>query len=372
MTQKFIPQMRPDFGEEEQLAVSKYLGKDVFITEFGETQVLEKMIEEFTGIRNIIMTVNGTIALSLAGLSIGIGPGDEVIVPNFTMIASANAFKMIGATIRLVDVEPKSLYLDSLLLPNFISKKTKAIVLVNANGRYPNYDLHMIREIAENYNISIIEDAAQAIGCYYSNAAHIGSFGDISTLSFSAPKLISMGQGGAVMTNDNALAQKIRKIKDFGRSSGGNDIHEVIGYNFKITDMQAVVGQTQMLKLPSRIIRKKEIYELYSKKLSNVTEVHLIYNDIKYTSPWFIELLVKNRQGLMEYLRSKGIGSRKMYPPINEQVSYRINGNFPNSKLIGETGLWLPSFSSLTNQDVIYICDCIKEWVRDDCENRFF
>ena len=358
--------MQPDFGKEEQLAVSTYLSNDVFITEFKETQTLEKMIEEFTGIRNVIMTVNGTIALSLAGLSVGIGPGDEVIVPNFTMIASANAFKMIGATIVLVDVEPKSLYLDPSLILNAINEKTKAIVLVNANGRYPSYDLLEIRKIADNYNIVIIEDAAQAIGCYYQNGAHIGSFGEVSTLSFSAPKLISMGQGGAVMTNDDALALEIKQLKDFGRSSAGSDIHDVIGYNFKITDMQAVVGQQQMLKLPSRILRKKEIYKLYSKELSNVSEVNLIYNDIKYTAPWFIELLVKNRQGLIEYLKSKGIGSRIMYPPINDQLSYRMSGSFPHSKHIGDIGLWLPSFISITDLEVIYVCDCIKEWVHNE------
>jgi perosamine synthetase len=366
MEQNFIPQMRPDFGSEEQVAVSEYLSGDVFITEFKHTEILEKMISDFTGIRHVIMTMNGTIALSLAGLALGMGPGDEVIVPNFTMIASANAFKMIGAKIVLVDIERKSLYLDNSLINNAISSRTKAIVLVNANGRYPNYDLQVIRRIADQHNLAIIEDSAQAIGCYYADGVHVGNFGDVSTLSFSAPKLISMGQGGAVMTNDDELAGRIRRLKDFGRVSGGTDIHTTIGFNFKITDLQAVVGQQQMLKLPSRIIRKKEIYNLYKKELIDVKKVELIYNDTRYTAPWFIEVLVSNREGLIKYLKSKGIGSRVMYPPINEQLAYGVAGNFPNSKLIGKRGLWLPSSISLTDSEIIYICDSIKDWSRDE------
>jgi perosamine synthetase len=178
------------------------------------------------------------------------------------------------------------------------------------------------------------------------------------------PKIITTGQGGMILTNDDSLADKIRLIKDFGRVGGGLDIHDVIGYNFKFTDLQATLGLSQFSQLPSRIKRKREIFDLYNKYLCNVDSSHLelLSNDLNYTTPWFYEILVEKRDALKNYLRELNIGTREMYPPINKQNAYNQKHIFPVSENIGKKGLWLPSYVQLTDEDVATICKHILEF----------
>ena len=179
------------------------------------------------------------------------------------------------------------------------------------------------------------------------------------------PKIITTGQGGMILTNDDNLAYKIRQIKDFGRASGGLDIHDTIGYNFKFTDLQATLGLSQFSQLSARIKRKREIYEIYNHFLSGIDPVQLklLPNDINYTTPWFYEILVENRNELKKHLKNFNIGTRDMYPPINKQAAYNQNEFFPVSENIGEKGLWLPSFVQLTDEDVAFICKQIISFI---------
>lgn len=184
----------------------------------------------------------------------------------------------------------------------------------------------------------------------------------MGSFSFSAPKIISTGQGGALITNDDNLASKIRKLKDFGRSGGGNDIHDSIGYNFKFTELQACVGIEQMKKLEYRIARKKEIYRLYEKGLQNISGIELFKQDLTCTVPWFYDTLCERRDELQEFLKQNNIGTRIMYPPINKQVAYQVSGEHTISNLIGQKGLWLPSATQLSDEEVQYICAKIAEF----------
>ena len=156
----------------------------------------------------------------------------------------------------------------------------------------------------------------------------------------------------------------MRRLKDFGRSGGGNDIHDSIGYNFKFTELQACLGIEQMNKLQWRIKRKKEIYSLYKQKLADIDEVKFFNQDLVYTTPWFIDTLVDDRENLIQYLKEKQIGSRVMYPPISRQVAYNTEGDYPVSFLVGKKGLWLPSASQLSNEEVEYICSSIKSFYK--------
>jgi len=351
--------MEPWFGIEEQSALNDYMEQGGWITEFTQTEIFENTIAGYTGAKHCIVVNNGTISLTLAALSCGIKAGDEVIIPNYTMIATPNSIQMYGAIPVLVDVEPTTLCLDIKLVTEAITSKTKAIILVNANGRYPVAGINAIEDLCDQHNLILIEDSAQALGSFYPDGRHMGTAGKVGSFSFSAPKVISTGQGGALITNDDDIAYKLRRLKDFGRSGGGNDIHDSIGYNFKFTDLQAVIGIEQMKKLQWRVNRKKEILNQYQMNLNNTKQVKFFDQDLEYTTPWFIDVLVENRKELIEYLKNNNIGSRVMYSPINMQKSYNIEGDYPISNIIGEKGLWLPSASQLSDEDITLICDQI-------------
>ena len=198
----FIMQMRPLFEEEEKKAVCEYMDEDGFITEFKRTEKFEQMIAEYTGAKHCVVVNNGTISLSLAAMAVGVEAGDEVIVPNYTMIATPNSLKMFGANPVFVDVEPDTLCLDFDLTKKAITPKTKAIMLVTANGRYPQSGIKTFEDLCTKQNLILIEDSAQSLGSFYPDGRHIGTVGLAGSFSFSAPKIISTGQGGAIVTND--------------------------------------------------------------------------------------------------------------------------------------------------------------------------
>ena len=355
-------QMRPLFGKEEKKAICDYMDEDGFITEFKRTEQFENMIADYTGANHCIVVNNGTISLTLAAMAAGVNQGDEVIVPNYTMIATSNSVKMFGAIPVFVDVEPETLCLDIDLVRKAITPKTKAIMLVLANGRYPNSGIEAFENLAGEFGLALIEDAAQSLGSVYPDDRHIGTAGLIGSFSFSSPKIISTGQGGALITNDDEIAVKLRKLKDFGRLSGGNDLHDSIGYNFKFTELQACIGIEQMKKLPDRVKRKKEIWNLFSNGLEGLDGVKLFKHNLDNTTPWFIDCIVENREELIKYLKERHIGTRSMYPPINKQKAYNIKGDFHTSEWVAQNGLWLPSAIQLTNSDIVRVTQAISDF----------
>ena len=362
MVKEFIMQMRPWFDESEKEALVDLMDNETFLTEFRHTEKFEEALKGFTNAKHCILVNNGTISLTIAAYALGIGHGDEVIVPNYTMVATPNSVKLLGATPVFVDVEKETLCINFEELKSKISDKTKALMLVSANGRYPSYGIEKLKAFCNQNNIFIIEDSAQSLGSYYPDGTHIGLKGDIGSFSFSMPKIITTGQGGALVTNNDELASKIRKIKDFGRSGGGNDIHDSIGFNFKFTEMQAVIGIAQMKKLNFRIARKKEIYKRFQENLLSVDSISFFNHDFANTAPWFIDCFVEDRDGLQEFLKKNNIGSRVMYPPLNQQQAYNLPGNFPVSFEVGQKGLWLPSMAQLSNEEIDYITNLIKDY----------
>jgi perosamine synthetase len=223
--------------------------------------------------------------------------------------------------------------------------------------------MNKVMALAQKYNLFVVEDAAQSLGST-SNGKHLGTFGNVGSLSFSAPKIITTGQGGALMTDSEDLFRKILLIKDFGRTRAGVDYHEVMGFNAKFTDLQAVIGIEQMKKLDWRAKRKIEIYKTYFDLLQGIEAIEFIETDLKETSPWFIDILVKKeRSKLMAFLCEKGVGSRPFYPAIHTQPPYVwAKGNFEEAVKISEQGLWLPSSSFLKDDQIAFICSKIKEF----------
>lgn len=357
-----IPQMEPWFDENEAKALSDYMAAGGWITEFKKTREFEQMIAEFVGAKYCSIVSNGTISLALALMAYGIGPNDEVIVPDYTMVATANAVVLAGAEVVFADIEKESLCLGLTQIKAAMSERTKAVILVTINGRYPN-DLEQIISFCCERGIKLIEDAAQSLGSR-KGGQHLGTFGDIGSFSFSAPKVITTGQGGALITDDEAVIEKIRLLRDFGREKPGEDHYLTMGWNFKFTDLQAVIGIEQMKKLPWRVERKKAIYQLYQDQLKDVTEVEFIPTDLTDTSPWFIDVLVPvdKRAGLIEHLKSQGVGSRPFYPALHSEPVYARVGSYPIAEDIALRGLWLPSSAQLTDEQVITVCVAIKEY----------
>lgn len=358
---KFINQMEPSFDECERIALNEYMLQGGWVTEFRKTREFENEIAKYTGALFCSVVSNGTVALSIALMACGVTAGDEVIVPDYTMVATPNAAELIGAKAVFVDINAQDLCMDFEMMKSAVTSKTKAVILVSINGRYPA-NIEKIVEFCKKRNIYLIEDAAQSLGSFW-NGKHVGRYGDIGSFSFSAPKIITTGQGGALITDNEELFNQIVKIRDFGRECGGSDHYLTKGWNFKFTDIQAVIGLEQMKKLPDRVRRKKEMGKLYQEALADISGVELIYTDLNQTAPWFFDILCENRQGLIEHLKENNIGTRPFYPALHKEPAYNYhNLSFPVAEDVANRGLWLPSSITLTNEEIIYICNCIKKY----------
>jgi len=358
-----INQTEPLYGIEEKKALIKYLDSGAWLMEHTQTHALEKMICDKTGAKYCHMVPNGTLTLIAGLIALGVKPGDEVIVPDYTIVASATCASFIGAKPVFVDVDSETFGIDFDCLKQKITKKTKAIVLVSMNAR-PARDWKEIFDFAREKEIPILEDSAQCLGSYYNvngTKVHMGTLGKVGSFSFSMSKIITMGCGGAVITDDEDISKEIGFMKNFGRYKGGMDVNFYPGIDMKFNDLQAVIGIEQMKTLEWRVKRKKEMYELYKKYLENV--VDFVKTDLEYTCPWMNDIMLKSkdeRDKVIKHLESKGIATRKFYPAIHTQKAYDIKGNFPNSIDISNRGLWLPSSLKLTDAEIEYICNLIE------------
>ncbi|MFZ2448250.1 MAG: DegT/DnrJ/EryC1/StrS family aminotransferase [Syntrophobacteraceae bacterium] len=357
----FIPQTQPWFGPEEKQAVADYMESGGWVTEFVKTREFARVIAEYTGAGFCSVLSNGSVTLTAALLACGIGRDDEVVVPAYTMIATANAVPMAcGAKPVFADIERETMCLDLDSLMAACTPNTKAVMLVSINGRYPE-KLEGILRFSRQRDIKVIEDAAQSLGSYCSGR-HAGRFGECGSFSFSMPKIITTGQGGALITDDEELYRKIELVRNFGRKQAGVDDHVFFGTNFKFTDLQAVVGIEQMKKLQPRVQRKREIYKVLQEELSDVPGVKFFATSDDAT-PWFNDILVEDPASLQEHLKANNIGSRPFYPPLHTQAPYNMQkGLFPNAEYISSRGLWLPSYAQLTQSEIERITTVIRNY----------
>ena len=340
-----------------------------WFTEAKKTKKFEKMFANFTGSKYACAVTSGTAGLYLALNALGIKNKDEVIVPDLTFVASPNSIYANNAKPVLTDIERNTLNLDPNLVEKKISKKTKAIMAVNFNGRTSN--IKILKEIAKKNNLRLIEDAAHSLGSYFSGK-HQGTMSDIGVFSFSTPKIITTGQGGMIVTNNKNLFKKCMALKDFGREIGAKKKmmsafnHQTIGYNFKFTEFQAAVGISQMRKLKKRMKIKKNMFKVYHELLKDINEIEFIQTDLSNITPWMMDILIKTKGKklkLINFLNKNNIESRIFYPPIHRLSIYKKSDKkFPVTTNISDRGLWLPSSVTLKEGDIIKISNLIKKF----------
>jgi len=360
-----VPQFMP-FVDLQEWESIKNCFEINWITEGPKSKQFVDELCKITNVKYGVLAPNGTLALYLGLRALGIGPGDEVIVPTFTFIASANAVEMTGAKPVFVDVHPDDLQIDISKCNELITKNTVAIMPVHLYGFAANMD-EVITFASEN-EILVIEDAAQALGVEWNNK-RCGSFGDVACFSFFADKTITTGEGGFVGTNDKNIYDQLLYLRNQGRLNRGSFIHPEIGYNFRMTDIQSAIGLSQLTRFNFIKQRKSKIFDTYVELLANEDWLEVIKPKKEVTShiPFRTIIMLKHEKNddLMEYLTSNDIETRTLFYPIDKQPCYQLNSNQilnSNAEYAYDHGICLPSYVALEDEQIKFVCDTIKNY----------
>ena len=351
-----IPWWSTSFDNGEEIAVSNAV-KNKNISQGEITKDFEKIISEYLGVPHVIAVTSGSSALLLSLLAMGVKPGDEVIVPNRTWIATAHAVTLLGATPIIVDTEPDIQIMNVQEIESKITNKTKVIIPVYMNGH--KIDIEKIRQIIAGRNIKILEDAAQALGSKDKKGKFLGTKGDVGCFSLSVAKVISTGQGGFIVTKDDETAFRLRNMRTHGvENTIQVDSWVMPGFNFRFTDILASIGIVQMGLLDKRIERIREIQQLYSAGLQNFQRIKLIPNSQNTIGP-YIEVLSPERKKIMDELREHRIESRAFYPDVLSVDYFKSPINRQTKSIFSEQGLYLPSGPTLSNLEVEKVLNVI-------------
>jgi perosamine synthetase len=365
MTTKRIPVSQPAFIGNEKKYVMDCMDTG-WVSSIGKyVNEFETKFAAYIGSKYAVSCCNGTVALHLALMALGVAPGDEVIMPTLTYIATANAVKYCGAKPVFVDSEPETWNIDPALIAGKITKKTKGIIVVHLYG-HP-VDMDPVMEIAKKHNLWIIEDAAEAHGALYKGKM-VGSFGDIATFSFFGNKVITTGEGGMVVTNNSKLAEKVRLLKGQGMDPGRRYWFPIIGYNYRMTNIQAAIGLAQLENIQRLLEKRRTIASLYHQQLGELKAFLTLTEEMKWArhSYWMYSILLKDtnsisRDRFMEMLGEKGIETRPLFYPMHVMPPYKQSAvDFPVSTDVAARGLNLPTYSLLTEEDIKYIAQSIK------------
>jgi perosamine synthetase len=356
-----IPVYQPSLTGNEKKYVNECLdstwisSKGKFLKEF------EEGFARFIDIKHATSVSNGTVAIHLALIALGIGPGDEVIVPTLTYIASVNAIAYTGATPVFVDSLPDTWQLDPNDVKRKITSHTKAVMAVHLYG-YP-CDMEALVDICKEHHLFLIEDCAEAIGTKF-KGKHVGTFGDVATFSFFGNKTITTGEGGMVVTNDHTLYERAVRFKGQGLAMHRQYWHDIIGYNYRMTNICAAIGLAQLEQVQTFIDRKREVAELYQRLLDRQ---HLTFHsegpDVTH-SYWMCSVLVNEasqRDALRDYLANHSIETRPLFFPVHTMPMYSQKfQRHPVAEDLGWRGINIPSYPSLTDEQVTEIAGIIN------------
>ncbi|PCH99092.1 MAG: aminotransferase DegT [Bacteroidetes bacterium] len=361
----FIPISQPSITQKEIDYVTDAV-KSGWVSSLGEyINLFEKKFADYCGVEYALTTSNGTAAIHLVLDALGIGPGDEVIIPDFTFIATANAVSYTGATPVLVDIDPVNLCISPSSFESAITDRTKAIVPVHIYG-HPA-DMDAINSIAQNHNILVIEDAAEAIGASI-NGKMVGGLGLCGTFSFYGNKNITSGEGGMITTNDRELYEHCHALRDHAMSKSKRYWHDEIGFNYRMTNLQAALGCAQMDRVNELVGKRRDNYTLYEKFLGNNSKIRLNRtNDWAVNSYWQVcveirGLNLEERDELMAKLKSLGIDSRPYFYPISDMPMYD-SVDTPITHDIYQSGICLPTYFDLSEDEIKYVCNSLIELI---------
>lgn len=329
----------------------------------------EQKFAQYCGVKYGVGTTSGTTALHLALVAIGIGKGDEVIVPAFTMAASVFAIIYTGAKPVLVDCEPDTWDMNVTQIEAKVTSKTKAIMPVHIYG-HP-CDMTPIMEKAERGSLSVVEDAAEAIGAEY-KGKKTGGIADVGCFSFYANKIITTGEGGMVVTNKEEIAQRARRLKDQAYSPEKRFLHTDIGFNYRMTNIQAALGLAQLEKIDELVVRRRNNARLYRELLAGVPGIKLpAEKPWAKNVYWMYSILIEDSSGisrdeLQMKLKAVGIDTRAFFFPMHWQPAFNDLGlfqgeSYPVSEDISRKGMYLPSGCGLKAEEIKWVCTTLKK-----------
>jgi perosamine synthetase len=361
--QDFIPVYEPWLGEQEEANVLDAV-RTGWISSLGKyVSRFEEEFAAFCGTAYGVSVSNGTTALHLALHALGVGPGDEVIVPALTFVASANAVVYTGATPRFADVDPLDWTMRVDEVERLITPRTRAVMPVHLYGQPA--DMVALQGLAEQRGLIIIEDAAEAHGGAV-GPKRAGSLGKIGAFSFYANKIITTGEGGMLTTDDGELAARCRQLRDHAMPPTRRYWHDEIGFNYRLTNLQAAVGVAQMGRIDEFIARKRAIADLYSSALGDIPGITL-HRERQGTTHvyWMVSALVEepfpmSRDELMAALRARGIDSRPFFHPLDTLPPYHSERLCPVSLRLSGHGVNLPSYPKLSDEQVLRIAATIR------------
>lgn len=330
----------------------------------------EEMIREYVKVKYAIAVSSGTSALHLAIRALGIGLGDEVIVPSFTFVASVNAILYEKAIPVFADIQPETYTIDPNDIERKISPKTKAIMVVDVFGHPAEWD--EINYIAQKYGLFVIDDACEALGAEY-KGKKLGQFGNIATFAFYPNKQITTGEGGMVVTNDEKIAKLIKSLRNQGRSEMGSWLdHEIMGYNYRMDEMSAALGVSQLQRIEQFLLKREKVAMMYSEKLKDVDFVILFTPKPYVRMSWFVYVVTLaeglERDKIMPLMQEKGIPTRGYFNPVHLQPYIRKyfntqEGMLPVTESVAKRTIALPFHNNLTEDEISIVVETLKEIV---------
>lgn len=362
---KVIPISQPSITDREIGYVTDAI-KSGWVSSLGRyIDDFETEFAKFCNTQHALVTSNGTTALHLSLVALGIGAGDEVIIPNFTFVATANAVTYTGARVITVDIQEDTLCIDPGAVEKAITAKTKAIIPVHMYG-HPA-DMSKINLIAKKNSLFVIEDCAEAHGAEI-QGKKVGVFGDVGTFSFYGNKIMTSGEGGMVTTNNTKVYQKMKFLRDHAMSKNRRYWHEELGFNYRMTNLQAALGLAQLERIDELLAKKNQIFAWYKEGFKGIQNIKLNIEKVGYKNVyWLVCLEVigydeSQRDELINRLKMKGIDSRPFFYPMSQMPMYD-HVNTPVTYKIFQRGLNLPSYFDLTKKDVDRVVECVAELI---------
>ena len=358
-----VPVAEPSLGGRELEYVSDCIATNWISSKGKYVDRFEAGFAALCGTRFALSTSNGTTALHLALAALGIGPGDEVIVPDLTFIASANAVTYCGATAVLVDVDPETWTIDADAAAAAVTPRTRGIMAVHLYGHPSN--MRALGALAARSGLFVLEDCAEALGARCDGRI-VGGLGTAGCFSFYGNKTLTTGEGGMLVTDDEALATRARMLRDHGMAPDRRYFHPVVGFNYRLTNLQAAVGLAQLERIDAIFARKEHIAALYAAHLEDVPGIRLPPR-AAWATPvcWLFSILLEDAFGLQRddvvaKLEAAGVGCRPLFHPLHEQPPYRSAAAFPVSASLSRRGLSLPSAVDLPDRVVEYVSQRLR------------